>query len=119
MQVTAIRSGFVASLLNLIKNSAEAIGSSDGSVRVSTTILQEPNLKVRIAVEDTGAGFTKDKLDEFYNTYYKSSKHPGSGLGMESVNRFCEQSGWSFEISSSGPGGSTVEITAPITKVSA
>lgn len=117
-QATAIRSGFVASLLNLIKNAAEAIGNSSGSVRVSTTVFQKPSLVVSISVADTGGGFTKNKLDKLHHINSQSLRHPGSSLGLESVNRFCEQSGWVFEISSSGPEGSTVVITAPITTFS-
>ncbi|MBN1808290.1 MAG: PAS domain-containing protein [Planctomycetes bacterium] len=66
-------------LLNLIKNSVEAIGQKQGTVTISTW--KDGSDFVAIGVKDTGGGISTDVMGRMFDPFY-TTKHRGSGLGL-------------------------------------
>ena len=82
-------------LMNLCKNSAQAIGHNNGKILIkvsSDEIFVEKYglLKgkyVKIEVEDNGSGMSSDVLDRALDPYYSTKpKGEGTGIGLSVVN---------------------------------
>ena len=75
-------------LENLIGNAVESLsGRPGGSVTVTTeTANNDGQAKVRITVADTGAGMSRQELDQAFDDFY-TTKQGGSGLGLSIVRR--------------------------------
>ena len=77
-------------LLNLVLNSAEAMGESGGFICVEA---RSEGDDVRIRVCDDGPGFPRELLDGGIRPFY-STRALGGGLGLAMVRRFvCELEG--------------------------
>jgi len=113
--VTAVRSGFVSSLLNLVKNSTESMLRTGGSIILSSRVIVSRNPEVVITVSDTGSNSAGSQLNLADGKIHSSTKHEGVGLGLESVRRFCKSSGWVIRTTPSHPNGLTVEMLAQAT----
>jgi two-component system, NtrC family, nitrogen regulation sensor histidine kinase GlnL len=74
--------------LNLIKNAAEAIGSS-GTIRVHTRIETEFRMTtegrrlqyLRVEISDSGVGMPEDQLSQLFTPFF-TTKPAGTGLGL-------------------------------------
>lgn len=66
-------------LINLIKNSVEAVRETGGGVRVSWLVLQKPFRHLEILVEDEGAGIMNP--ENLFVPFF-TTKPQGSGLGL-------------------------------------
>lgn len=107
------RGGFIASLLNLVKNASEAFGEKCGKIVISTHLSPKYTNRVLIKVSDTGPGLPLASIDSQNNNLF-TSKRCGSGLGLASVRKFCERSGWTMEIESLTGRGTCILLSAPI-----
>lgn len=94
-------------LINLIKNGFEA---ADDAI-VTATISDEEN-GLKITVEDTGPGFTEEKLQNSFEPYV-STKKGGSGLGLVICHRIVHDHGGTMELYNSLEGGGGVGIRLP------
>lgn len=65
--------------VNLITNSAQAIESS-GKVRITARLLPATD-RVRIEVEDSGPGISKEHLSKVFEPFF-TTKEPGRGTGL-------------------------------------
>ncbi len=69
-------------IINLIKNAAEACGSTPSRIRV---YLQKDATRFKIVVEDNGPGIPGDMQSDIFEAYF-TTKHtgpaPGMGLGL-------------------------------------
>jgi signal transduction histidine kinase len=74
---------------NIIKNSAEAIGT-DGEIQVSTQI--KP---VSIHFEDNGAGLSKEISEKIFTPFF-STKPGGQGIGLTLVQEILINHEFSF-----------------------
>ena len=74
---------------NIIKNSAEAVGS-DGKIRVSTQM--KP---VSIHFEDNGTGLSKEISEKIFTPFF-STKPAGQGIGLTLVQEILKNHGFSF-----------------------
>lgn len=93
-------------VINLIKNAREA-GSGTIIVRLS----DDENAFV-IAVEDSGPGFSPEKLANPFEPYV-STKKDGSGLGLVICQRIALDHGGTIEIYNRPEGGAGVRVTLP------
>jgi len=113
---------FESALLNLIVNSADAVGTT-GEVAVETDLVelsdeQIENLSagtyVRIAVRDTGKGIPKDILDRVIEPFYTTKPiGKGTGLGLSQVYGMMQQSKGGIKIESSVGEGTIVSLFLP------
>ncbi|MBT3309689.1 MAG: HAMP domain-containing protein [Gammaproteobacteria bacterium] len=106
-------------LLNLIKNSLEAIIQEmlDNHYLVGSISLSiEPydQQSIMITVEDNGCGILPEVLEKVFTPRF-TTKSTGSGYGLHSASNFVHPLGGSIEAKSDGPHtGSKIIITLPI-----
>ncbi|MBX3363019.1 MAG: hypothetical protein KF705_16475 [Phycisphaeraceae bacterium] len=124
--VYANRDQLVQVFLNLVKNAAEAIGSSpNGEIRLSTAFrpgirLSVPGTQDRVSlplefcVHDNGAGVAADLLPILFDPFI-TTKPNGSGLGLALVAKIVGEHGGVIECDSS-PRGTTFRILMPAWK---
>ncbi len=104
---------FESCLINLIKNSVEAI-ETDGRIVVTSEVVEEEGLGVlQVSVKDNGCGIPRDKLNAVKKAFY-TSKATGSGLGLAMAERFCRQAAGKLLIDSDIGEGTTVTIRIPL-----
>jgi signal transduction histidine kinase len=93
---------------NLIRNSAQAIGS-DGSIVVSSKF---DDYSVSISFADDGPGISSDKVGKVFDPYF-TTKKTGSGLGLLIVHRIVREHGGQIEFESRESEGTTVKVILP------
>jgi signal transduction histidine kinase len=77
---------FKQAIINIIKNSLEAIAKDDGSVTVHA---RKDQNTIIIRITDNGEGIDPEKLDKLGEPYF-SSKSKGTGLGLMVTFRIIE-----------------------------
>jgi PAS domain S-box-containing protein len=105
-------------LSNLVSN---AIKFTDrGFVRVGISAEQSENGKVhlRFAVQDTGSGIPKSKLDRLFKSFIQldlssSKRHEGTGLGLIISRQLAQLMGGTIEVQSRLGKGSTFTLRLP------
>ncbi|MGA3230561.1 MAG: ATP-binding protein [Candidatus Binatus sp.] len=115
--------------LNLIKNAAEAIGSS-GTIRLHTRIEREFTMTaegrrrqfLRVEVSDSGVGIAEDQLAQLFTPFF-TTKPAGTGLGLVLCQRIIALHGgrlWAQRggVEARGTGaskdGMTFKVTLPM-----
>ncbi|WP_034642015.1 two-component system sensor histidine kinase NtrB [Desulfovibrio inopinatus] len=96
------------SLINLIKNSMEAMPDG-GTIIVSVTTQRD---MVRVTVKDTGRGIEPDHLDQVFNPFF-STKDQGSGLGLPMIKKILDDIGGGIDVKSRVGEGTTITLTLP------
>jgi len=101
-------------LHNLIKNGQEALSEDQGEVHVSTGIVEhEGGGMLRICVEDDGAGFAPEFIDQVFEPYV-TSKKKGTGLGLAIVKRIVGEHGGSISADNRSEGGARLTVLLPL-----
>jgi|GEM_PF-751309 len=77
-------------LMNLIRNSIEAIASGDKSLKQINILAKKTDTLVEVSVEDTGTGVNPD-INLF--TQFETSKTDGMGLGLSFSRSIIEANG--------------------------
>jgi signal transduction histidine kinase/CheY-like chemotaxis protein len=92
-------------LVNLLHNAIKF--TERGSVAVELRLLEQgdADLRVRIAVRDTGIGIADDKLDSVFDAFMQADasttrRHGGSGLGLAIVKEIAELMGGAVGVES-------------------
>jgi len=105
-------------LLNLLSNAIKFTDS--GHVLISIEVLgrKEGNVRVRLAVEDTGVGINPEDIPLVYEPYVQLGQRfqrqlPGAGLGLTICRQLVDLMGGSMDLESRPGQGSTfwVELT--------
>jgi signal transduction histidine kinase len=80
--------GFRRILENLIANAVESLQSNPGRVSISTEVVErgDESPSIRVTVEDTGCGMSKEETGRIFNDFY-TTKEGGTGLGLSIVRR--------------------------------
>ncbi|WP_338452443.1 HAMP domain-containing sensor histidine kinase [Niallia oryzisoli] len=99
---------FKQCLLNLIKNSIEAMPNG-GEFSVVTTVSK---FDIIIEISDTGVGMSKEQISRFGEPYY-STKEKGTGLGSMVIVKTIETMNGKIKIDSVLNKGTTIRITLP------
>ena len=121
---------FEMMVMNLVKNSAEAIASrdsavKDGSIRVRSEVItleKDPGNPVtdygdffKLTIEDNGCGMTEEVLAHSLEMEFSTKGEEGSGFGLANVNSFVEDSmKGEFFIESKVDIGTTVQLLLPL-----
>ncbi len=98
-------------ILNLLKNAAEAMESTDHK-QIRITVVREAD-KAILTLEDTGPGFPPDKIDTLTEPYV-TTRAKGTGLGLAIVKRSIEEHKGTLTLSNVEIGGARVVITLPV-----
>lgn len=115
------RTGLSQALLNLIKNSREAMPAS-GELLVQTRVLSSavlsdgedtPQPCVQITIEDTGTGMSEHALRHATDPYF-TTKSNGSGFGLAITNGFVKQSGGRLFLENKIGGGLIARMVFPL-----
>jgi two-component system, LuxR family, sensor kinase FixL len=102
-------------LLNLLRNSMEAIGEAGrGSISIEATLAGDDFVEIR--VRDSGPGFPPDLVANPFLPF-ASTKAEGLGIGLALCKSIIEAHGGRLWLSSDSPGGA-VYFTLPIVKSS-
>ena len=99
-------------LINIIKNSAESIGSGGQiTIRTSTTPLM-------LEIADNGKGIASRHVEHIFDKFYRvpsGDRHDvrGYGLGLYYARQVVERHGGNISASSSEGKGTTITIKLP------
>jgi two-component system, NtrC family, sensor histidine kinase HydH len=96
-------------LLNVILNACQAAGEQ-GGVRIACDTADG---MVRIRVQDSGPGFSKEALADAFTPFF-TTKEQGTGLGLAVSHRIVESHGGRIRASNPLEGGGLIEIMIPI-----
>ncbi|MEO1336143.1 MAG: ATP-binding protein, partial [Myxococcota bacterium] len=97
-------------LINLVKNSLEAMEPSGGKVRLDARLGEDNAVLVIIA--DDGPGMTPSIQDEIFTPYF-TTKPEGTGLGLAIVDRIVAEHGGDILVRSTDH-GTTFTLRLPI-----
>jgi len=101
-------------VLNLIKNSIEAMASNPRNLRqlkIGTRV--ERSSFILLSIQDTGAGVPPQERDRIFAGFF-TTKSAGMGLGLAISRTIIERYEGRLVLGESGPHGSTFEITLPL-----
>ena len=121
-EIRTQESQFHQMLVNLIKNSVEAIDELATSIGLS----EPPSVKIRCYVKltsfileviDNGIGIEKDKFTVIFGGDY-TTKESGSGLGLHSIANFVDGlDGKIYPLSNGISKGATMRVIVPLSSV--
>ena len=98
------------SLLNLILNSAQALGQRPGTIRISASLHNE---RIALTVSDDGPGFASEVLRSGIRPFVTGNPG-GTGLGLAMVQRFVRELGGQLSLSENSPHGACVRLIMPV-----
>ena len=114
-------------VMNLIINASEAIGETDGVIRLTLSRAapgrglasnDAANLRqsdyLRLEVSDTGIGMTKETQARIFDPFF-TTKFAGRGLGLAVVQRIVSSYGGAISVVSAPSQGTTFLIDLPCT----
>jgi signal transduction histidine kinase/CheY-like chemotaxis protein len=111
-------------VMNLIMNASEAVGDTDGEIKVTTShiiggsILPSNNVMnlaegyIRLEVSDTGAGMTEEVKSKIFDPFF-STKFGGRGLGLAVVQGIVRAHGGAIDLVSAPRQGTTFRVSLP------
>ena len=107
-RVTGDRQWLRRALANLVRNSLEAIGGSEGTLWLR---VQGHQTAVLVEVEDSGGGVPDSQLGSLFSPYFSTTRS-GSGLGLALVHQVVERCHGRLE-ASNGDRGLLVRLQFP------
>jgi two-component system, NtrC family, sensor kinase len=118
-EINLPRNQLLQLLLNLIKNSQEAIGEHRrnvdglaGTIDITTKQAGEANIEIRIS--DNGCGMESERLEKIFQFGF-TNKSTGSGVGLHSAANFVNALGGKISASSDGINqGMTIIVQLPV-----
>lgn len=113
IKVTCDSSLIKQAILNLLKNSIQALEEQKGAV---VTGLRWDLLRnrVRIFVRDDGVGIVEEDVPKIFNPFF-TTRTQGTGLGLSMVRKIVETHGGTIGVDSSPGEGTTITMELPIT----
>jgi len=96
-------------LMNLVGNSLQALGESQGTVTVSAQLRDG---LFQLEVRDDGPGFPRELLPSVGQPF-RTGRTSGTGLGLATVQRTVRDLGGSMTITNTESGGASVMLTLP------
>jgi nitrogen fixation/metabolism regulation signal transduction histidine kinase len=97
-------------LINLVKNSVEAIPSEKGRIEINSILGEN---KITLSIEDNGEGISKEVLSEIFIPFFTTKKE-GSGIGLSLSRQIIRNHNAELRISSVKSKGTKCELIFPI-----
>lgn len=110
VEIQADYSGLKQILLNLLKNSIEAIDLPN--CRIQVAVYQEKE-QICLKVIDTGSGIIAENLKNIFNPYF-TTKSGGNGLGLAIAAKIIAEHGGTITASSESAKKTEFEIRLPV-----
>ncbi|MDR0464758.1 MAG: PAS domain S-box protein [Treponema sp.] len=95
-------------ILNLVKNSQSAMPKG-GIFTISTEYADN---EIRISVNDTGEGISKDDIGKIFEPYF-TTKDTGTGLGLTQVYKIIKEHNGEITVDSASGSGAEFKISLP------
>lgn len=113
LTVNSDRDGLIRLFVNLVGNAIKFTES--GCVTISTQVSEKI---VRIAIQDTGIGITKEHLERIFDRFYRvdparSRTQAGAGLGLAIALQIAHALGGDISVNSELGVGTTFFVTLP------
>lgn len=109
--VFGIRVQIAQVMINLLRNSIDAIGGANSDLRNVTVSAEADSRHVKVCVADTGPGVNPD-LDLF--TQFETTKEDGMGLGLSICRSIIEAGGGKMWHEGNPDSGAQFYFTAPL-----
>ncbi|VAX24258.1 hypothetical protein MNBD_NITROSPINAE01-1095 [hydrothermal vent metagenome] len=109
LEVYVDREAIEMVLLNIIKNSCEAI-CGDGAIDIKASMYGQ---NVEIIVSDTGCGMSEEFIEKSLFTPFKSTKDYGFGIGLYQCKSIVESHGGKIDVTSKKNEGTTFIVSLP------
>ncbi len=103
-------------VVNTVQNAAEAVGrdARDGVIHVRTRTL-EGGRRVRLSVEDNGAGIPPEVRDRIFDPFFTTKQRSGgTGLGLSITYGIIQQHGGEIEVESEVGTGTAFHFVLPV-----
>lgn len=116
LQINADPEQIFRVLMNLCRNSVQAMNDADNERQDTLTVSSETeNGSAFIRVTDTGPGIPESIREKIFNAFEGSTKSGGTGLGMAIAVELIHAHGGTIKIEETSPGGTTflIELVEP------
>lgn len=110
VEIDADRTQIQQVLINLLRNSCEALGPSGGRVTISTAMKQD---KIVVSIKDTGQGVSPEVSKTLFQ-WSESTKADGTGIGLSICRTIVEAHGGDLWLQASGHTGSCFAFSLPL-----
>jgi len=100
------------SLLNLVINARDAIGTGPGQITLSFRDVRDTWLEA--TVTDTGPGFSPEALTRAMDPFFTTKGDEGSGLGLSMVYDATKLAGGQVRLANTDPSGAIVTLRLPL-----
>jgi len=100
-------------ILNLLRNSLEAMADAPGKQELTVRTSLTDNQEIEVAVTDTGPGLTPEAAARVFDPFY-TTKEDGLGLGLAICRTLTEAHDGRLSVSPHGNLGTTFRLTLPI-----
>ena len=98
--------------MNLLVNAAQAIGESEGEVRITTGC---EGRTVIVSINDTGPGIAPEQLKKIFDPFFTTKPiGEGTGLGLSISHGIIQRHGGKIEVESAPGQGTTFTISLPV-----
>lgn len=98
--------------MNLLVNAAQAIGESEGEVRITTGC---EGHTVIVSINDTGPGIAPEQLKKIFDPFFTTKPiGEGTGLGLSISHGIIQRHGGKIEVESATGQGTTFTISLPV-----
>jgi signal transduction histidine kinase len=105
------RSDFRRIVENLLRNAVDAMPNG-GKLLIATEMAG--NDRVRIIVQDTGCGMSKEFLEKKLFQPFATTKRKGMGLGLYAAWETIKECGGTLDVQSQTGVGTTITISLPV-----
>jgi signal transduction histidine kinase len=101
VEIKGDRTKLMQVILNILKNSIEAIDMKAAAKKVTVT-LTETEQTVKLVISDSGKGLDEETVKHLFERGY-TTKHTGSGLGLYNCRSIIESHAGTISMESKGP----------------
>ncbi|WP_136659234.1 ATP-binding protein [Nitratireductor sp. XY-223] len=111
-------------LANLVSNGLKFTSKGQVTIRISRPVDAAADEAIEIAVQDTGIGIHRDKLNTVFESFTQADqsttrKYGGTGLGLPICKNLVERMGGAIRVESDPGVGTTFSFTLPVEAVEA